>query len=84
MRLGTIRVSTRLLGDLLHLPSGCRIEAVEQRYLGIRDGVVTLYLKGEGMPEVRDGDGIPAMRPIYNKDADGRVTLTFEEIKCGP
>lgn len=79
-RIGRVKISMRLLGELLKLPQGCQIEGIEQSYALLRDGCFMLYVAGEGVP-VNDKLNIseaPLLFPKYSKDGSGRVK--FEEF----
>lgn len=61
------KMTMALLEDFLCLPKGCHIYAILRTPEDHRDGMISLYLQGEGMPEIDPSEPTPHIKLIHEK-----------------
>lgn len=52
MKMGKVRLTHNLLHSLLHLPDDVKIMAIQQDYTDCRNGIFTVTLAGNPLPEI--------------------------------
>lgn len=85
MKIGKVRLSHNLLHSLLHLPADVKILAVQQDYTDCREGIFTVALSGEPLPEIC-ASIIAPIKIHYTKEAGAagsaeKVIASFVEVK---
>ena len=83
-RQGRLGVTLALLKETLYLPKDCRITGIVPGWVWGDNGEVTLYLEGEGLPEVREGYLIPEVDVVVRTDMGHFPKTRFEKFTERP
>jgi len=79
MKRATVKMHLKLLDEALHLPEGCHVYNVLRMHEDYEDGTISLYLQGEGLPEVDPDKPTPQVQLVYEK-VDGKIGLKAIEL----
>lgn len=69
---GLIRISQRLIHDLLQLPAGYEVVGISHDYYR---NVLNVYVQSDEIAPVEENTELPLLNPVYSRDENGAVSL---------
>lgn len=77
-RKGIIQITSKTILNFLEFPYGKVLDARVNEF-----GVLEICIQDDEMPEVRDGNAVPVVCPLYTRqeDSHGRYIITRNPLK---
>ena len=75
MRQASFLVTHELLRQLLHLPDDTEVQAIGQDYTDRVHTRFRVFISHPDLAEVTEGCAAPTINPVFEKDAEGNVSL---------